>query len=216
MTKGILIAVAMAVAPALLYAVDGQILINQATVLAAGGFPYKITQSGSYKLSGNLVVSTEVDAIDIVANNVTLDLNGFTISNVSAEACNGLLPCTFTGVGVSSPSNIAIAVRNGAVSGFGTAVLLQGIVNNRVEELNVSSVNTGLSLVGAVVRRNNVTAVSTGIMCNQCVITENVVFGLGTGFNIFFSFYGSNNLSGGGVSGTYNTSGGNACGLGSC
>lgn len=216
MTKGILIAAAMAVAPALLYAVDGQILINQATVMAAGGFPYKITQSGSYKVSGNLVVSTPVDAIDISANNVTLDLNGFTISNVYADACDGLLPCTFTGVGINSSNNVGITVRNGLVIGFGTGVLLQGILNNRVEETVVSSANTGLSLVGAIVTRNNLTAVSTGIMCSQCVITENVVFSLGTGLNIYYSFYGSNNLSGAGVSGTYNTSGGNACGLGSC
>jgi hypothetical protein len=38
------------------FAVDGATLINQASVMAAGGFPYKITQPGSYKLSGNLVV----------------------------------------------------------------------------------------------------------------------------------------------------------------
>ena len=29
------------------FAIDGQILINQATVNAAGGFPYKITQAGA-------------------------------------------------------------------------------------------------------------------------------------------------------------------------
>jgi hypothetical protein len=39
------------------FAVDGVVLINQSTVMAAGGFPYKITQPGSYKLSGNLAVT---------------------------------------------------------------------------------------------------------------------------------------------------------------
>ncbi len=215
-TKTIFIAAAVLVAPALLYAEDGQILINQSTVMAAGGFPYKITQSGSYKLSGNLVVSTHVDAIDIGANNVTLDLNGFTISNVSTDACAGLLPCAFTAVGVNSTSNYGVTVRNGALSGFGTGVALQGAFNNMAEEIKALGVNTGLSLVGAVVRRNNVTAISTGISCSQCVITENVVFGLGNGLNISFSYYASNNLTASGVSGEYNTSGGNACGIYSC
>jgi hypothetical protein len=52
------------------FAIDGQILINQATVMAAGGFPYKITQPGSYKLSGNLVVAGGTDGIDVNADNV--------------------------------------------------------------------------------------------------------------------------------------------------
>ena len=70
------------------FAVDGVTLINQATVAAAGGFPYVISQPGSYKLSGNLVVpNTAAYAMTITASNVTLDLNGFTISCAS---------CTFS------------------------------------------------------------------------------------------------------------------------
>ena len=74
--------------PACVFAIDGQVLINQAAVNAAGGFPYKITQPGSYKLSGNLVMNTSAQpnfpgmdvAILIGANNVNLDLNGFSIT----------------------------------------------------------------------------------------------------------------------------------------
>jgi len=51
-------------------AVDGTVLINQATVLAAGGFPYRITQSGSYRLSGNLLADPNKQAIEIAANQV--------------------------------------------------------------------------------------------------------------------------------------------------
>ena len=49
--------IAMILVPACVYAVDGQVLINQSTVIAAGGFPYVISQPGSYKLSGNLNVT---------------------------------------------------------------------------------------------------------------------------------------------------------------
>ena len=56
MTRTLLFMTAMALVPACAFAVDGQVLINMSTVTAAGGFPYKITQAGSYKLSGNLTV----------------------------------------------------------------------------------------------------------------------------------------------------------------
>ena len=75
MFKFVMAAAVMAL-PAL--AVDGTTLINQSTVMAAGGFPYHVTQSGSYKLSGNLV--SNGPALMITASNVALDLNGFTIS----------------------------------------------------------------------------------------------------------------------------------------
>ena len=42
--------------------------------------PYTISQPGSYYLTANLTVASG-DAIDINANGVTLDLNGFTISS---------------------------------------------------------------------------------------------------------------------------------------
>jgi hypothetical protein len=70
-----------------LYAGDGVILIDQNRALAgnvtpvdAPGFPVTITQPGSYRLSGNLTAGANVSGIEILASNVTLDLNGFTIS----------------------------------------------------------------------------------------------------------------------------------------
>ena len=79
-SRFLLIAAVTAALPSALFAVDGQILINQSTVMSSGGFPFGITQSGSYKLSGNLVATTGKQAILISANNVVLDLNGFNIS----------------------------------------------------------------------------------------------------------------------------------------
>lgn len=78
--------------PALMFALDGQILINQTTVMAAGGFPYLISQPGSYKLSGNLIVPSYKDRIHIQSSNVTLDLNGFSIFNpLPIESAVGIL-----------------------------------------------------------------------------------------------------------------------------
>jgi len=66
------------------FAVDGQVLINQSREMAAGGFPYRITQPGSYKLTGNLTMTTTVNgninstdvAIEIDSGQVTLELRG--------------------------------------------------------------------------------------------------------------------------------------------
>ena len=87
MTKTVLLVLAMALVPACSFAVDGVVLINQSTVMAAGGFPYIIKDPGSYKLSGNLTMSTTTTgnysgldiAIGINSSGVVLDLNGFSI-----------------------------------------------------------------------------------------------------------------------------------------
>ncbi len=92
------------------FAIDGVTLINQSTVVAAGGFPYVITQPGSYKLAGNLT-ATSTTAISITAPYVTLDLNGFLIF---CTTCSGV-----PGIVSTKPYT---SISNGVVSGFGGAV----------------------------------------------------------------------------------------------
>ena len=74
----------------------------------AFGFPVWINDPGSYRLTGDLVPPPGVSGIDIFADDVTLDLNGFSISG-SGEVG------TADGIGFST-SNVEI--RNGTVSGF--------------------------------------------------------------------------------------------------
>ena len=92
-----------------LHAVDGVVLINQASALAGNvtegdgpGFPVIISRSGSYRLISDLVVSSDVTAIRITAPNVTLDLNGFSI--IGPGGCTaqpqGLPICLPPGQGV--------------------------------------------------------------------------------------------------------------------
>jgi len=156
-----------------LFAVDGVVLINQSTVVAAGGFPYKITQPGSYKLSGNLTVpDANTTAISIASVNVTLDLNGFGIigpvvctydifSATPTTSCSS--PASSGGYGVeNSGTRCGFAagstcpvsgdsVINGTVRGMGSIgiVLYGGTVRN---VLAISNASTGIYIVaGAVI-----------------------------------------------------------------
>ena len=212
-------------------AVDGVVLINQATVTAAGGFPYKITQPGSYRLSGNLVVSTAgTDAIDILADGVTIDLNGFTISG--PIVCSGFPVQCGPSAGVASaivtienpPSSgmhaNSIVVRNGIVRGFQFGVSLEG-KNNTVEEVTATGNTLGGIFVNfALVRRNNASLNGgDGIAASWSVVTENVANGNnGYGMNLFAGTFGSNTMdfdfSGALTSKAAVSQGNNDCGTG--
>ena len=82
--------------------------IDLATVAGNTTYHHVISQPGSYYLSRNLAV-TKANGISITTNNVTLDLNGFTISRSSGSGGNGVY--------VSAAGN-QTTIHNGSVSGF--------------------------------------------------------------------------------------------------
>jgi len=143
------------------FAVDGVTLINQATVQAAGGFPYTISQPGSYRLSGSLVAAS-TGAINITASNVTLDLNGFTIGCV---ACSGV-------AGISS-NGIAVAIMNGTVDGFqgsgGTGIYFQGPAA-KVDHMTVNGNTYGVATTaGDPTTGEDLTVTESNISSNSMV-----------------------------------------------
>src|SRR5256714_9904893 len=77
-------------------------------------YQFVINQPGSYYLSANLAV-TKTNGVQINAEGVTLDLNGFQISRVSSDGYG-------IEISVTSPRT---TVRNGTVKGF-----LLGIFDN--------------------------------------------------------------------------------------
>lgn len=89
----------------------------------AAGFPVTLSIPGAYKLTGNLLVPASTTGILIAANNVTLDLNGFSI--IGPVVCTGLgaaLTCPSPnnlGRGVSYYNGMTgTTLRNGTVRGF--------------------------------------------------------------------------------------------------
>jgi hypothetical protein len=120
-------------------AADGRVEVNQSAVLAAGGFPFRILSPGSYLLTGDLSVPLGVTAIQIGANDVTLDLNGFAIRGPHACGSGGCSAGSTIGIeALPVMSELArdTTVRNGTVAGFGGNCLDLG-AGARVERLVV-------------------------------------------------------------------------------
>lgn len=113
---------------------DGVKLITAAAVQAgnvtpgdAPGFPVTISQAGSYRLASNLVVTNPYTAaVEIAADDVTLDLAGFAIQGpvLSWGYGNnmGFEPADARGAGVFVSNQRRFAVRNGSIVGFGFGV----------------------------------------------------------------------------------------------
>jgi hypothetical protein len=115
------------------FAVDGVVLINQANALAGNvtpgdtpGFPVTISQSGSYRLSSNLVITDPTGTvIQITADDVTIDLNGFSIIGPSVCNGHGITPttsCTIsntTSVGIDASEHVGVTILNGFIRGMG-------------------------------------------------------------------------------------------------
>lgn len=177
--------------------------------------PFTITTPGIYCLKQNLVNTTDpapaylAGAIEIQADNVTVDLNGFTLSNSLAGPANRMN-------GVVAFHRKDVTLRNGHVDGFANAVLLGGLLAQRstVENISANASNyRGIFVVGAdsVIRDNHITNVGPGdldseatgitlVYSENSVIEGNLVssiaetaaaFGIGVGFSQTVSVRGN-------------------------
>jgi hypothetical protein len=183
-----------------LYAVDGVVLIDQNRALAGNvtpgdtpGFPVTISQPGSYRLSGNLTVPDSLTtAVQITANDVTLDLNGFSIIGPTVCTPNPTM-CNFSGggvgvhagsftVGVVAPNGVK--VMNGTVRGMGFhGVRLIG--NQTVVERVIAHSNGGPgivvgdgSVIDSVASLNGSGAALVGAIVRGSTAVENATVGI--------------------------------------
>ena len=146
------------------YADDGVFAINNVCINFgcfpgdSGTFPVTITTSGSYQLTSNVTsTSTSINVIEISADNVTLDLNGFAI--IGPRTCTGdntTLVCTNGGMtanGINASARKNVVVKNGSVKGFDTAVAFTSLNSrgNVVENMYVSENEFGMFVVGGMI-----------------------------------------------------------------
>ena len=140
MRRALLSMMSMALLPGYAFAADGQVLINQASVMAAGGFPYTITQPGSYKLSGNLTIAENANRHPGQRRQRHHDLNGFGI--IGPTVCVGfpVTSCFPIGGGYGLVSN---QINTNVVSGFVRGMGSDGIRVNDGSIRNVHANSNG-------------------------------------------------------------------------
>jgi hypothetical protein len=115
--------------------------------------PFTISAPGSYYLTTNLTVSS-ANAITISANNVTLDLGGFTIASTAPAASGAAIFLgTVTNVAIhngyisSGVTNSNSGVFGGSGFSYGIADFGSYLFNARVKDVSVEGVLTvGISL----------------------------------------------------------------------
>ena len=170
MRKTVLVIMAMALVPFYAFAVDGVVLINQSTVNATGGFPYIISVSGSYKLSGNLVVPVGLKGIDITASSVTLDLNGFNITGNAFGTPGGAL--------VVATGNLkGVTIRNGTISvNGGGAMDTQNTSGTVIEDLRLDGGGVALFGKSVIIRRVSYPGAQIGVTCPALVVDTLAAF----------------------------------------
>ena len=144
---------------------------------AAGGefrtpvssLPFTISTSGSYFMDGNLTfnILTE-DAITVNANNVTIDLMGFTLAG-PGKTSGGM-----DGIDLSGNNNVTVI--NGTVRNFGGDGIKQdSATNHSTRILNMRVLNNGLSGID--------------IIGNHSYIADSISSNNGSnGFSIGYSF----------------------------
>jgi hypothetical protein len=137
-----------------------------------------ISKPGSYELANNLTATG--DCLVITADFVTIDLAGFLISGA---------PNTGAGIRVA-PEIVGhplegIAVRNGSISGFGTAVDLRiGLGPQIVDGLRVRGAGSEGILAEGIVKGNTVTGVGGIGIVARGTVTGNYAATNGDGFDI--------------------------------
>ena len=148
---------------------------------------FKITQRGSYYLTGNITGVVGKHGVEIVASGVTLDLNGFDLVGIPAMGA-------FDGVSVTVAGLTNIAVVNGSVRNWGgdgvdlrTVILTDCRVEGVYASGNASngiSAGNGGTLANCSANSNTGSGFSTGIGCTlvNCSARSNTGTGISTSF----------------------------------
>src|SRR5690606_3651981 len=152
------------------------------TTTPGGSFSlYRITQPGSYYLTGNITGEAGKAGIQILTGDVTLDLNGFAVVGVAGST---------SGVEVAgSPSNIT--VRNGVVRDWDSAgIYAFGDTNLTFADLRLAGngrdgLNAGArcTVVDCIAEGNGEEGFEIGeaAVVRGCVAAENAGAGILTG-----------------------------------
>ena len=194
--------------------------IDQAAALAGGvsscdmpGFPVTICDSGSYRLSSNLDVFSG-DGIEVTTDDVTIDLNGFTIRGNSSLVQTGIYAgnrsnttvrngtvTTFTQGGLylwieATVDHMKIIDNNGDGLGFATGRVFDCTITDNTGD-GIEIQNSLQALI-----KNNIIASNSGFGINNAVSVGGTILDNNISLNLLGGMslaglhtYGNNNLS---------------------
>ncbi len=164
--------------------VEPRIAINAINTPGDVDSLFKITQPGSYYLTGNITGESAKHGIEIASGGVNLDLNGFDLVGVAG-------PGSFNGVHLTAAGAGGVAVVNGSVRNWtGTGVDLgsAGAIACRVEKV-LSYVNGGAGITTGEV--TTITNCSASLNTLGGIVTSNG----STVFNCSASVNGGDGIS---------------------
>jgi hypothetical protein len=177
------------------HAVEGVKLINQAVAMNGSaspgdepGFPVTISEPGSYRLSGNLTVpNARTTAIEIAADDVTVDLNGFAIIGLPICLAPVGQPCLPTGVGIRGVGVDSVTIVNGSVRGLGADGIRLSGRGHHVERVRaMSNGGSGIVVEDSAIVTGNIAVgngrdgirTGSGSVISGNVLRENAVNGI--------------------------------------
>jgi hypothetical protein len=142
------------------------------TLAGNGNNQYIIIQSGSYYLTTNITGVASKNGINIQADNVRLDLNGFTLY--------GGVTNSQAGITVTGP-HVGLVIRNGAVSGWGGNGITAGTASDsEFEHLRAMTngnigmkVGSGNTVANCIAIENNADGIDTGSNCTVSACEAN-------------------------------------------
>lgn len=156
------------------------IAINATNTPGNASDEFVISSAGSYYLTGNLVV-VKPNGIHVTASAVTIDLNGFQISQLSGSGGNGIL---------IDAGLLNSAVRNGTVKRFNAGIDANGSLGGKFVQLTATEcaavglrAGDGWQINGCEAHQNLGTGIATGLGCAivNCIATNNASTGIYVG-----------------------------------
>lgn len=166
--------------------VEPRIAMSATTTPGNSTSVFRITQPGSYYLTGNVTGVANKHGIDIASSGVTVDLNGFEVIG------NGAASGAFDGIHTSI-STKNVTVRNGHVRNWGDdGVELVNFTNSagaRVEYVqSTGNGGTGIScgtsngqVFHCMASENGSTGITATRLISQCSAVDNIGVGLAVG-----------------------------------
>lgn len=184
--------------------VEPRTAINATNTPGTATSLFKITQPGSYYLTGNITGVSGKSGIEIAASNVTLDLKGYSLQGVAGS---------ISGV-VAGSSTQNLIVRNGTTNAWGvdgiglgfSAVVVESIVaeGNGQDGIDVGSQSVVRSCIGHSNTLRGI-IVGTGSTVSACTASANGAQGIVTNSRSTVTACAAEGNTGDGISASFGT-----------